>query len=315
MKKDLISVVSPVYGDKRNVELLYTAITNALEHNDDFDFEIILVNDGCPYGSGEEIRKIAQIDKRVKFINLSRNFGQHNAIKAGLDYAKGDWAVVMDCDLQDNPKDILRFYEEAQKGYDVVWGIRAKRKDSLFKLFLSKAYQSVEKRLSNYVSNYDHGNFSIISKKVLNEFKQINNHNFNYCTIIHYLGFKTSYIEIEKYERAEGKSGYNIIKGVRLAMKSIIANSNKPLVFAAYCSFIMFLFSIVFTIKLLFDYFVYGNKLLGWTSVMVSIFLIGGLLFAYLAILGLYVGGIFKEVKHKPLYVIRETMNLEEKCQ
>lgn len=312
MKQDLISVVSPVYGDKRNVSLLYSKLVDVLSKMD-IEYEIILVNDCCPYGSGEEIEKIAKQDTHVKFIDLSRNFGQHNAIKAGLDYAKGDWAVVMDCDLQDNPQDIIKFYKEAKKGFDVVWGIREKRKDSFLKLFLSKTYRTVEKKLSNYVTNYDHGNYSIISKKVLNEFKKINNHNFNYCTVIYYLGFKTSCIEIEKCKRAEGKSGYNFIKGVRLALKSIIANSNKPLIFATYCSLLMFSFAIVFIIKLLFDYYVYNNKLLGWTSIMVSIFFIGGLIFAYLAILGLYIGGVFKEVKHKPLYVVQKTMNLEDR--
>ena len=318
MKKDLISIISPVYGDKRNVKLLYNAILDALDKNNYFDFEIILVNDACPYGSGEEIEKLAIKDIRVKYIDLSRNFGQHNAIKAGIDNARGDWAVVMDCDLQDDPNDILKFYNEAKKGFDVVWGIRTKRNDSFFKKFLSKGFQFVEKYLSNYTSKYDHGNFSIISKKVINEFKLINNHNFNYCTVINYLyggRANTSYINIEKYQRAEGHSGYNITKGIKLALKSIIANSNKPLIFATYCSLIMFLFSILFTIKLFLDYFIYNNRLLGWTSIMVSIFFIGGLLFAYLAILGLYIGAIFQEAKHKPLYVIRKTMNLEDKCQ
>lgn len=314
MKKDMISIISPVYGDKRNVKLLYDKLINSLSKIN-IDHEIILVNDCCPYGSGEEIEKIANIDKRVKFIDLSRNFGQHNAIKAGLDNAKGDYAVVMDCDLQDNPDDICKFYEEIKKGYDIVWGIRTKRKDNFFKIFISKSYQFVEKQLSNYTSPYDHGNFSIISRKVIDEFKKINNHNFNYCTVIHYLGFNTSYINIEKSQRAEGKSGYNIIKSIQLAAKSIIANSNKPLIFASYCSVIMFIFSLLFSIKLFIDYFIYSDRLLGWTSIMVSIFFIGGLLFAYLAILGLYIGGIFKEVKHKPLYIIKKTMNLEEKCQ
>lgn len=312
MKKDLISVVSPVFGDKRNVSLLYSKLVDVLSKMD-IEYEIILVNDCCPYGSGEEIEKIAKQDTHVKFIDLSRNFGQHNAIKAGLDYAQGDWAIVMDCDLQDNPQDIIRFYEEAKKGYDVVWGIRAQRKDSFFKLFLSKSFQCVERSLSNYATEYDHGNYSIISKKVLNEFKLINNDNFNYCTVISYLGFKTSYIEIEKDKREQGKSGYSFIKGMNLALKSIIANSNKPLIFATHCSLLMFAVSIIFIIKLLFDYYVYSNKLLGWTSMMISIFFIGGLIFAYLAILGLYIGGVFNEVKHKPLYVIQKTMNLEDK--
>ena len=155
-------------------------------------------------------------------------------------------------------------------------------------------------------------NFSIISRKVADEFKNINNYNFNYCTMIYFLGFNVEYISIEKEERAEGKSGYSIMKGIKLALKSIISNSSKPLSFAAYCSFGMFVVSICFTVKLLFDYFIFHNSLLGWTSVMASIFLIGGFLFAYLSLLGLYVGGIFREVKNRPLYIVKRTLNVNE---
>ena len=310
MNKDFISVISPVYGDKRNVKLLYDALTSVLNKMD-VDYEIILVNDGCPYGSGEEIEKLALDDTHVKFIDLSRNFGQHYAIKAGIDYAKGDYAVVMDCDLQDNPEDIPRFYAKIKEGHDIVFGERVKRCDSLFKKFLSESYGFVQKHMTDFYPTRNHGNFSIISKKVLNEFKKINNYNFNYGTMIYFIGFHIEYIPIEKEERLEGKSGYNIIKGIKLALKSIISNSSKPLTFAAYCSLGMFIISICFILKLLFDYFVFHNKLLGWTSIMASIFLISGLLFVYLSLLGLYIAGIFREVKNRPLYIVRKTINVE----
>ena len=310
MVKDLISVISPVYGDKRNVRLLYDKLTSVLTKMD-VDYEIILVNDCCPYGSGEEIEKLALADTHVKFIDLSRNFGQHYAIKAGIDYAKGDYAVVMDCDLQDNPEDIPKFYEKIKEGYDIVFGVRKTRQDSKFKKFLSFCFGFVQKHLSDFHSDYNHGNFSIISKKVIDSFKIINNYNFNYCTQLYFLGYNPQYIDIEKEQRAEGESGYNIIKGMKLALKSLISNSNKPLIFAAYCSFIMFVLSFCFIIKLVFDYFIFHNRLLGWTSIMASLFLIGGLLFVYLSILGLYIGGIFQEVKNRPLYIVKKTINIE----
>lgn len=311
MNKELISVVIPVYGDKKLVNLLYKELLESFE-NIDADFEIIMVNDACPYGSGQEIEKIALIDNRVKFIDLSRNFGQHYAIKAGIDHASGDWLVVMDCDLQDNPKEIANFYQKAKEGHDVVFGIRAKRDDTFFKIALSKLFRLSAQLMKETSAGYDHGNYSIISKKVIDKFKNINDYNFNYCTVMDFLGFSPVYINIEKEKRAEGKSGYNIIKGIDLALKSIIAVSNRPLVFAAYSSFCMFILSFIFAVKLFLDYFMSGDKLLGWTSIMVSIFFIAGLIFVYLAILGLYVGGIFNEVKKRPLYVIKKKINVDK---
>lgn len=307
MEKTFLSVVSPVYGDRRNVRLLYDALVKVL-NSMDISYEIILVNDCCPYGSGEEIEKIALEDKNVKFIDLSRNFGQHNAIKAGVDYSRGDYVVVMDCDMQDNPSDIIRMYSKIQEGYDIVFGIRTKRIDTFVKKMISSGFRWVEKRLSNYVLPFDHGNFSIISKQVAEEFKKINNDNFNYRTILYYLGFKVGYIDIVKESRAEGKSGYNLVKGIRLATKRIIANSNKPLNFGVFCSVIMLILLILSFFKFIFDFI--NHNALNTDIILMAIFFTGYLLFTYLLIMSVYIGGIFSEVKQKPLYVVKRTINL-----
>ncbi len=309
MNRTLISVVSPIYGDKRNVKLLYDAICNTL-NNKDFDYEIIMVNDCCPYGSGEEIEKIAETDKRVKFIDLSRNFGQHNAIKAGVDFSKGDFVVVMDCDLQDNPDDILAMYQKIQEGYDIVFGIRKERVDKLSKKLISKSFRFVERYLSEYVSKYDHGNFSIITKQVADEFKKINNVNFNYRTILYYLGFKTGYVDIIKNKRAEGKSTYNIIKGFKLAVRRIIANSNKPLLFGLPIIIILFFASAFFGIRIIIDLILKLSS--HFDLMMFSIYFSALLIISYLTVISIYIGGIFSEVKQKPLYVVKRTMNIKE---
>ncbi|MGM9993429.1 MAG: glycosyltransferase family 2 protein [Candidatus Avigastranaerophilus sp.] len=302
-----ISVVSPVYGDKRNVKLLYDELKKVLEETDD-DYEIILVNDCCPYGSGEEIEKIANVDKKVKLLDLSRNFGQHNAIKAGIDYSNGDYVVVMDCDMQDNPSDIVKMYNKIQEGYDIVFGLRKERIDKFSKKFISKSFRLAEKYLSNYVAKYDHGNFSIITKQVADEFRKINNVNFNYRTIIYYLGFKIGYIDIVKNKRAEGTSCYNLYKGFQLAVKRIIANSNKPLQFGIFCIITILLITIAAFIKLIFDYI---NHFSIQSDIIICLILfIALLLFLYLYIISIYIGAIFQEVKHKPLYVIKRTINI-----
>lgn len=313
-KRDLISVITPVYGDKSLVRLLYNELLETFALMD-VDFEIIMVNDACPYDSGEEIEKLANIDKRVKFIDLSRNFGQVYAIKAGIDYCNGDWVIVMDCDLQDNPKDIIRFYNETKKGYEIVFGVRKTRKDSLLKKVFSKIYKSCIRNLSatdmdSCIYKKNIGTFSIISKKVAQEYKKVNSYNSNYGSIISWLGFEVGYIDIIKEERKIGISSYNLRKGASLIVSLIVSNTNKPLIFAAYCSFVMFIFCFAFILKLVFDYYFLQAPILGWTSIMVTLFFIGGLLFAYLSILGVYIGGIFSESKQRPLYVIKKKINI-----
>ena len=309
--KDLISVVTPVYGNKILVEKLYKAILVSMSKID-VDYEIIMVNDCCPYGSGEEIERLAKLDNKIKFIDLSRNFGQHIAIKAGIDNAKGDYIIVMDCDLQDNPEDIPRFYKKIKEGYDVVFGERIARQDNIVKKLHSWAFRLLYKQLSDFYIEKKVGTYSMITKEVASQISLINTKNFEYGGALLYLGFKKAYIPIKKEERKIGTSGYNFYKGIKLALGSIIQNSNKPLVFAVYCSFAMLIFSFIFVLKLVYDKISHHTTLMGWTSLMVSIFFIAGLLFAYLALLGLYVGNIFQETKSRPVYTIKKKLNLKQ---
>lgn len=312
MKKDLISVVIPVYGDKKLVKMLYEKLVSVFSRMP-VDYEIIEVCDACPYGSADEIRKLAKKDKRVKFINLSRNFGQHLAIKAGLDYASGDYTVVMDCDLQDNPEDIIRLYKKIKTTkVDVVFAEREKREDSFFKKMCSKAARYLIYGLSDFshCDTRDLSNLSIFSKNVLNVLKEDTEPYFVFTYIILSLGFEADYITISQERRMLGKSGYNFFKGARLFCEALTSNSNKPLIFAGMCSFLMFIFCGLFILKLLFDYFVFGQRLLGWTSIMISIFFIAALLFAYLGILGVYIGQIFKISQGRKIYMIKEKANL-----
>lgn len=309
MKKDSISIVIPVYGDKNLVKKLYDELIKVFSLID-ADFEIIMVNDACPYGSGEEIEKLALEDKRVKFIDLSRNFGQHYAIKAGIDNANGDYVVVMDCDLQDNPKDIVKFYAKIKEGFDIVFGIRIQRKDTFFKKLCSNTAAFITNTFTDYSLMKNQGNFSIFSKKVLFELKNCNEQNFVFSTVLAWLGFDTAYIEIEQEQRAYGNSGYNFLKGIKHFIYILISNSNKPLVFAAFCAFLMFLASFLFCGKLLFEYYLLGHKAVGWTSIMLALFFISGLIFAYLSLLGLYIGQIARGIKNRPLYSIKRRVNL-----
>lgn len=312
MKKDLISVVIPVYGDKALVKMLYDKLTAVFQQMP-VDYEIIEVCDACPYGSADEIRELAKKDKHVKFINLNRNFGQHIAIKAGLDCAKGDYTIVMDCDLQDNPDDIIRLYDKIKnEDCEAVFCKRKERVSGILKKIYSKIAHFWVYNMSDTNFKYygDISNFSIFNKRVLEILQKNNEHFFVFAYIIFWSGFKIDLIDIMQEKRAVGKSGYNFIKGFTLFKNSLISNSNKPLMFAGFCSFIMFVFCSLFVVKLFIDYFIFNQRFLGWTSLMVSIFFIASMLFAYLGILGVYVGQIFKISQGRDIYTIREKINL-----
>jgi dolichol-phosphate mannosyltransferase len=277
------------------------------------DFEIILVNDACPQGSWEHIQMLARREPRVKGINLSRNFGQHYAITAGLDHAVGDWVVVMDCDLQDKPEEIGKLYAKAREGYDIVFGQRVERQDSFFKKLASRLFY----RVLEYFTDTEHdktiANFGIFSHQVIETVNRFREQNRSFPLFVKIAGFKRTQIPVEHDDRLYGRSSYNLAKLVNLAIDSIVAHSNKPLRLFIQFGFFIALGSMGYALWLVLSYFLYGDIAEGWTSLMVSMFFMFGLLFGILGILGLYIGKIFDEVKGRPLYIIQETVNLESR--
>lgn len=306
-----ISIVIPVYGCGASLKELHSRLVNSVGQITD-DFEIIMVNDASPDNSWERIVSLSQEDNRVKGVNLSRNFGQHRAVTAGMDFVRGDWAVVMDCDLQDRPEEIIKLYTKAQEGYDVVFGKRTKRKDSYFKKLGSRLFFKVYDYFTNSQNNAGIANFGIYSKRVVDNFKRLGEQNRSFLLFIKWLGFRSTEIDIEHAPRKEGRSSYNLKKLFSLAFDSIISHSNKPLRLFVKLGFTFSFISLAYGIYLVYNYFVNGVAVAGWTTVVVSIYFIGGLLFANLGILGIYIGKIFNETKDRPLYVVQETTWVEE---
>jgi len=306
MQKIYISIVVPVYGCSTNLSQLYERLDTSLTKISN-DFEIIMVNDASPDNAWETIQLLAQKDKRVKGINLSRNFGQHRAITAGLDYAEGEWVVVMDCDLQDQPEEILKLYNKAQEGYDVVFGKRVQRQDSYFKKVASKIFYKVYDYLTGYDTDHSIANFSIISQNVVKNFRRMGEQHKPYGYFVNWLGFKRTDIDIEHAPRLEGRSSYSLKKLIDLATDNIISQSNKPLRMSIKFGFLMSLLSAGYALYLVLRYLMTDISVTGWTSVMVSIYFLAGLILANLGFVGLYIGKIFDETKKRPLYVIDQT--------
>ncbi|AFL67647.1 glycosyltransferase family 2 protein [Sulfurospirillum barnesii] len=309
MESIKISVVSPVYGCKESLFELYERLVASLSQISN-QFEIIFVNDACPQGSWERIVMLCARDERVKGINLSRNFGQHYAITAGLDHAKGEWVVVMDCDLQDRPEEIIKLYNTARDGYDIVFGRRVERQDSFFKRLGSRAFNKVLEYFTDSKHDNSIANFGIYSQKVVQTINRYREHSRDFLLFAQMVGFKKIEIDIEHASRTYGSSSYNLSKLFKLAIDSIVSHSNKPLRLSIQLGFFIALGSLMYASWLVLRYFFYGTTTEGWTSLMVSMFFMFGLLFAIIGIVGLYIGKIFDEVKRRPLYIIEETINL-----
>jgi polyisoprenyl-phosphate glycosyltransferase len=305
-----ISVVSPVYGCRACLEALCERVAATLAPITD-DFEIILVNDACPQGSWESIQALARQEPRIKGINLSRNFGQHYAITAGLDHAQGDWVVVMDCDLQDKPEEIAKLYAKAMEGYEIVFGQRVERQDSFFKKFASRLFYWVLEYFTDTEHDKTIANFGIFSRKVIDTVNLYREQNRSFPLFVKIAGFSRTQIPVEHDDRLYGRSSYNFTKMVNLAIDSIVAHSNKPLRLFIQFGFFIALGSMLYAGWLVLSYFLYGDIAEGWTSLMVSMFFMFGLLFGILGILGLYIGKIFDEVKGRPLYIIQESVNFD----
>ena len=242
-----ISVVIPVYGCKAAIPELYKRLIYTLESIVD-SFEIILVEDACPQNSWDEIVKLCQKDKRVIGVHFSRNFGQISAITAGLVKSRGNFVVVMDCDLQDRPEAIKNLYEKVLEGYDVVFAKRVKRKDSLVTKLLSSTFYKVYGYLTDGVYDDTICNFSILRKKVVESYCNMREHNRAFTMFIRWLGFKETAIDLEADSRYEGESSYTLKRKIKLAMSIITSQSNKPLLFAIKLGFFMTLFSFLYIV-------------------------------------------------------------------
>lgn len=301
----LISVVIPVYGCKTCLAELCMRIKTTVE-NIPAQYEIILVNDASPDNAWETIKRISAEDSRIKGINLSRNFGQHHAITAGLDHTVGDWNVVMDCDLQDKPEEIAKLYSKARQGYEVVFANRILRQDKWTKRTSSRCFYKIYDYLADRTSDHTVANFSISSRKVIEGFRQMNEQNRFFPQFIKWMGFHSTSVNVEHNKRKEGKSSYNMKKLITLATDVIISQSNKPLRLSIQFGFIISLVSFIYGLYLMFRYFFLFQTVPGWTSVMVSIYFIGGLIFFNFGILGLYIGKVFNETKGRPLYLIQD---------
>lgn len=275
------------------------------------DYEIILVNDSSPDNSWNKILEVCSKDSKVKGINLSRNFGQHYAITAGLSESKGEWIVVMDCDLQDRPEEIPNLYKKILDGYDSVFAQRVERRDKFTKRLSSTLFNAVFAFLTDQDQDKTVGNFGIYSRQVIDAVLSMGDSVRWFPIMVKWVGFKIGYLPVEHAERAEGKSSYSLRRLLSVASDNMIAFSNKPLRLMLQFGFCVVVLSILMALFYLIRYLSGGIAVDGFTTMVISMWLLGGIIIMLIGMTGIYIGKIFDKTKDRPLYIIRDKINLD----
>ncbi len=268
------------------------------------NFEIILVDDRSPDKSWEEIQTQVHLDSRVRGLRLSRNFGQHRAITAGLDYSQGEWIIVMDCDLQDRPEEIPALLAKAQEGFDIVLARRFERQDGAFKKLFSYLFYNILSYLTGTPQDSAIANFGIYNRKVINAICELRESTRYFPAMARWVGFRVSTLDVEHAERPEGTSSYNIKRLVNLALDIILAYSDKPLRLTVKFGLLISATSFIGTIYMLWQAIEGKIQVLGYASLIVSIWFFSGLIILIMGIIGLYLGKTFEGVKNRPIYVV-----------
>lgn len=305
MKK--ISIVIPAYNEEGNVDLIYQKIREIFSGLDHYNFEIIFVNDGSRDNTQNRLEVLSENYEEVKFIEFSRNFGHQPAVKAGIDNALGNAVISMDGDLQHPPELIPQMIEKWENGYDVVLTVRKYPKEiSMFKRMTSDFFYRILSGLSDVDLTKGGGSdYRLMDANVVEVMRKFNEDDLFLRGLTSWMGFKQTAIDFTAAERVSGQSSYNLKKMITFAFTGITAFSVKPLYVAAYLGFLLSVFSVLGYGSYVVYAFVAETEISGWASLIMTIVFFGGLQLIMLGIIGIYLGKIFKQVKARPNYIIK----------
>lgn len=303
MKK--ISYVFPIYNEEGNIDLLYKTINKLLSKKQNYVYELIFINDGSKDNSLDLLKNIQALDSRVVVINFSRNFGHQIAVTAGLDYANGDAAIIMDSDLQDPPIVSFDLIKKWEEGYDVVYAQRRSRKDTFFKKMTADLFYRTLQKLADIDIPRNTGDFRLIDRKVIDKMKLFKEHNRFLRGMVSFIGFKQVAVAFDRDERHAGETGYPLKKMLKFAADGIFSFSTYPLKFIRNFGFFvasLAMLGVVYAIimKLFFP----AVTIEGWTFIVISILFMGGVQLVMLGVLGSYIGRTYTEAQNRPLYII-----------
>jgi glycosyltransferase involved in cell wall biosynthesis len=305
-----LSVVIPVLNESTLIGELIKRVKSNVELITK-EFEIILVDDGSDDSTWEVIESQAATDTKVKGIKFSRNFGHHYAITAGLHKSGGEWVVVMDGDLQDRPEVIPQLHHKAQEGFDVVFVSRMNRPEKILYMIIQRMFYWLLRNFSGINFNHRQANFSILNRKVVEAFKTFPENSRFYVSTVLWLGFNQTQIFADHGRRFSGRSSYTFKKRLKLGFDIIFSFSERPLIISIWIGFLFAFLSLLLSLIFVIQYLRVGFSVTGWTSLIVSLFFLSGLVFIFIGIMGIYLGRIYQQVKGRPLFILSKTVNID----
>lgn len=305
MKK--ITIIIPAYNEEESISILYERLTSALEEVKNYEFEFLFVNDGSSDRTLELIKKYRVNDKRVSYIDFTRNFGKEIAMIAGLDYANGDAVVIIDADLQDPPELIPKMIKYWEEGYDDVYAQRKSRKgETWLKKITSKMYYKILQMLTRVEIQKDTGDFRLLDKRCVNALKKMRENGRNSKSMFSWIGYKKKAIMFDRNPRIAGRTKWNYAKLINLAIDGITSFTTSPLRIATFIAIPTFLFLTLYFIYVIFKCIKLNIYLEGFQAIILLILFFSGIQILLFGIVGEYLGRIFNETKNRPLYLINE---------
>ena len=316
MKKsnnELLSVIVPCYNEEEVIEETYNRLTSVLKQNR-INYEIFFINDGSMDKTLDILTNLAKNDKKIKIISFSRNFGHQSAVSAGIHHCKGDYAVIIDADLQDPPEIIPELLSLAKKEQaNVVYGVRKKRKgETFFKRFTAWAFYKIINLLSDVPLPENTGDFRLIDKKVIEAFNQLPEKNKYIRGLISWIGFKQVPYYYVREPRFAGETKYPLSKMIQFATSALLYFTRKPLKLATSMGFMSIVVGLLLTIYVFLSLFLKPHQTVsGWASTIIIIIFFGGVQLLTIGVMGEYIGSIFDEIKNRPMYIIDKTYNIK----
>ena len=312
MKKK-VTIIIPAYNEEEALPLLYDRLTKVLDNLTNYEFEMLFVNDGSKDKTIKLIKEFRKKDSRVSYVDFSRNFGKEVAMIAGLDYAKGDCVIFIDADLQDPPElipELIKYWEE---GYDDVYARRRSRKGETFlKKFTSKLYYKVLQRLTRVPIQRDTGDFRLLDRRCVNALKQLRESQRCSKSMFSWIGYNKKEVLFDRDPRIAGKTKWNYKKLVDLAIDGITSFTTSPLRISTYLTIPTFLMLFVYFIYVIVKCVTQHVAIQAFQATILLILFFAGVQILLIGIMGEYLGRIFNETKHRPLYFVKEYNDIRE---
>ena len=311
MKK--LSIIVPMYNEEEVIELFYKETKKVVDEiSNKYDYEMLFIDDGSKDNSMQKVKEIRKKDKKVRYVSFSRNFGKEAGMYAGLKNSKGDLVVLLDADLQHDPKYIPEMIKYIEEGYDTVTTLRNRKGESKIKSWFSESFYKIMKEAKDVELKQGSQDYRMMTRQVVNAILELKEYNRFSKGIFSWVGYKTKYIEVENRTRAAGKSKWNFKSLTKYAIEGITSFTLKPLKISIVIGILISIISLISALAIIIQTLIQGKSVPGYASIITAILFMGGIQLISIGILSEYVGKIYLETKNRPNFLVKESSEDEE---